>query len=277
MATSALHPRNGFIGRLETLTSMSNSLSFRPMPPTARMRRITGSTWSWRADGPSRRWMEAHRRAAGEFLALIDDPAFRSRSAPTCSAIDDSSASAWRCTGAVLPARGGRLAAMRRAVQLLVRPASFHSRRPCLPSPRRRASSASRLAIPSALTSPRRRSVSASGVLDTRDPARRERRQRARGFAKGRDGADANHAVDLGGSARPPPAWRRSLRSARQYLAGAAFLRELHDRYGSPGFLAAYNAGPGRYEDHLATGRPLPGRNARLCRHDRAADRRWAS
>lgn len=41
-------------------------------------------------------------------------------------------------------------------------------------------------------------------------------------------------------------------------FAGAAFLRELHDRYGSPGFLAAYNAGPGRYEDHLATGRPLP-------------------
>ena len=41
-------------------------------------------------------------------------------------------------------------------------------------------------------------------------------------------------------------------------LAGTAFLRELHDRYGSPGFLAAYNAGPGRYEDHLATGRPLP-------------------
>jgi hypothetical protein len=41
-------------------------------------------------------------------------------------------------------------------------------------------------------------------------------------------------------------------------LAGAAYLRELHDRYGSPGFLAAYNAGPARYEDHLATGRPLP-------------------
>ena len=40
-------------------------------------------------------------------------------------------------------------------------------------------------------------------------------------------------------------------------LAGAAYLRELHDRYGSPGFLAAYNAGPGRYEEHLA-GRPLP-------------------
>ena len=41
-------------------------------------------------------------------------------------------------------------------------------------------------------------------------------------------------------------------------IAGAAYLRELHDRYGAPGFLAAYNAGPARYEDHLATGRPLP-------------------
>ena len=40
-------------------------------------------------------------------------------------------------------------------------------------------------------------------------------------------------------------------------LAGAAYLRELHDSYGSPGFLAAYNAGPGRYEDYL-DGRPLP-------------------
>jgi Transglycosylase SLT domain len=41
-------------------------------------------------------------------------------------------------------------------------------------------------------------------------------------------------------------------------LAGAAYLRELHDRYGAAGFLAAYNAGPARYEDHVATGRPLP-------------------
>ena len=40
-------------------------------------------------------------------------------------------------------------------------------------------------------------------------------------------------------------------------LAGAAYLRDLHDRYGSPGFLAAYNAGPSRYEQYLA-GRPLP-------------------
>jgi hypothetical protein len=41
-------------------------------------------------------------------------------------------------------------------------------------------------------------------------------------------------------------------------LAGTAYIRELSDRYGAPGFLAAYNAGPGRYERHLKTGRPLP-------------------
>lgn len=40
-------------------------------------------------------------------------------------------------------------------------------------------------------------------------------------------------------------------------LAGAAYLGELRDRYGAPGFLAAYNAGPARYEAFLA-GRPLP-------------------
>ena len=41
-------------------------------------------------------------------------------------------------------------------------------------------------------------------------------------------------------------------------LAGAAYLRELYDRYGASGFLAAYNAGPGRYEQHLINGQPLP-------------------
>ncbi|MEH3117257.1 MAG: lytic transglycosylase domain-containing protein [Methylorubrum populi] len=41
-------------------------------------------------------------------------------------------------------------------------------------------------------------------------------------------------------------------------LAGTAYLHELHDRYGSVvAMLAAYNAGPGRYEASLA-GRPLP-------------------
>jgi hypothetical protein len=41
-------------------------------------------------------------------------------------------------------------------------------------------------------------------------------------------------------------------------LAGAAYLREMYDRFGPSGFLAAYNAGPARYEDHLTTARPLP-------------------
>jgi len=42
-------------------------------------------------------------------------------------------------------------------------------------------------------------------------------------------------------------------------LAGAAYLREMHDRYGTvEGMLAAYNAGPGRYDDYRARGRPLP-------------------
>src|SRR6266480_2225176 len=41
-------------------------------------------------------------------------------------------------------------------------------------------------------------------------------------------------------------------------LAGAAYLREMHDRYGAAGFLAAYNAGPDRYAEYVSTGRPLP-------------------
>jgi hypothetical protein len=42
-------------------------------------------------------------------------------------------------------------------------------------------------------------------------------------------------------------------------MAGAAYLREMYDRYGNANaMLAAYNAGPGRYDDHLSRGRPLP-------------------
>ena len=33
----------------------------------------------------------------------------------------------------------------------------------------------------------------------------------------------------------------------------------MHDRFGYPGMFAAYNAGPGRYSEHLTTGRALPG------------------
>jgi hypothetical protein len=41
-------------------------------------------------------------------------------------------------------------------------------------------------------------------------------------------------------------------------MAGAAYLREMYDIYGSPGFLAAYNAGPKRLDDYLSNNRGLP-------------------
>jgi hypothetical protein len=40
-------------------------------------------------------------------------------------------------------------------------------------------------------------------------------------------------------------------------VAGTAYLRELLNRFGTAGFLAAYNAGPARFEDYLAGHRPL--------------------
>jgi hypothetical protein len=41
-------------------------------------------------------------------------------------------------------------------------------------------------------------------------------------------------------------------------LAGSAYVREMYDIYGAPGFLAAYNAGPGRLDDYLTRNRTLP-------------------
>ena len=42
-------------------------------------------------------------------------------------------------------------------------------------------------------------------------------------------------------------------------IAGTGYLRELLARYGNvSAMLAAYNAGPARYDDCIATGRPLP-------------------
>ncbi|MBB6125399.1 lytic transglycosylase domain-containing protein [Sphingobium subterraneum] len=42
-------------------------------------------------------------------------------------------------------------------------------------------------------------------------------------------------------------------------IAGAAYLRLMADRFGYPGLLAAYNAGPARYADYLAGKSRLPG------------------
>jgi hypothetical protein len=41
-------------------------------------------------------------------------------------------------------------------------------------------------------------------------------------------------------------------------LAGTAYIREMYDRFGSPGFLAAYNAGPDRVDNYLARRAALP-------------------
>lgn len=45
---------------------------------------------------------------------------------------------------------------------------------------------------------------------------------------------------------------------ADNIFAGTAYLRALYDRFGYPGLFAAYNAGPGRYVEHLRSGRALP-------------------
>jgi len=41
-------------------------------------------------------------------------------------------------------------------------------------------------------------------------------------------------------------------------LAGAAYIREMYDQYGFPGFLAAYNAGPGRVDGFMNRATVLP-------------------
>ena len=41
-------------------------------------------------------------------------------------------------------------------------------------------------------------------------------------------------------------------------LAGTFYLRLMYERFGYPGLFGAYNAGPGRYAQHLAGRRSLP-------------------
>jgi len=41
-------------------------------------------------------------------------------------------------------------------------------------------------------------------------------------------------------------------------MAGTAYIHEMYEVYGSPGFLAAYDAGPGRLDSYMSGNRPLP-------------------
>jgi hypothetical protein len=46
-------------------------------------------------------------------------------------------------------------------------------------------------------------------------------------------------------------------------MAGAAYLRWLHGKYGYPAMFAAYNDGPGNLDDHLSRGRKFPAETKR--------------
>ncbi len=106
----------------------------------------------------------------------------------------------------------------------------------------------------------RRRSVAAvqySGVADSRRHAGRKLRRRACSVALGGNGPDANHAGSVGCFCVPATAWApiHMMRTTTSWpvrrISPSCWIVWI------PGFLAAYNAGPARYEDHLATGRVL--------------------
>ena len=61
--------------------------------------------------------------------------------------------------------------------------------------------------------------------------------------------ADMRAALGLG---------RNPYEPRENILAGAAYLRLMHDRFGFPGLFAAYHAGPARYGECLAGARALP-------------------
>jgi soluble lytic murein transglycosylase-like protein len=61
-------------------------------------------------------------------------------------------------------------------------------------------------------------------------------------------------------------------------FAGAAYLHDLYQRYGEEGFLAAYQAGPERYEEFVRDARPLPRVTVKyVARVERAIERIDAS
>lgn len=50
-------------------------------------------------------------------------------------------------------------------------------------------------------------------------------------------------------------------------MAGTAYIRQMYNIYGSPGFLAAYNDGPGSLDSYLRRGRSLPRETRRYVAH----------
>lgn len=111
----------------------------------------------------------------------------------------------------------------------------------------------------------------ASAKYDVPDKWIREvMRQESGGKLYGRGGQLVTSGAGAMGLMQVMPATYDDLRSRYRELgddpydphnnimAGSAYLREMYDIYGAPGFLAAYNAGPGRLDDYLTRNRTLP-------------------
>ena len=92
---------------------------------------------------------------------------------------------------------------------------------------------------------------------DMRRHARGKLRGCARHLAQGHDGLDADHAGKWAGLRGRYRLGAEPYDAHNNIIAGAASAQAARPRW-APGFLAAYNAGPARWEDYLATGRPLP-------------------
>lgn len=97
---------------------------------------------------------------------------------------------------------------------------------------------------------------------------RRVMRAESGGRTMARGRPIVSHAGAMGLMQLMPETWRE-MRAAHglgpnpheprdNILAGTAYLRLMHDRFGYPGLFAAYNAGPARYTAHLREGRRLP-------------------
>ena len=94
-------------------------------------------------------------------------------------------------------------------------------------------------------------------------------RQESGGHQAGADGAPITSSAGAMGLMQVMPGTYAGLRQRHalgddpyeprsNILAGTAYLREMHARFGAPAFLAAYNAGPDRVAAYLAGSTMLP-------------------